>query len=120
MSLLYPKLKYSMFVGYWQSWHVENSWLVEEKIKEGKNVLICVLDCEVNEKTPLTSDEVERNIKNHLWKHLGSGKLVVIKIPDIESINFGSNIEYDIIYHDKTDKSKMAEQIRKQLKEESL
>jgi hypothetical protein len=38
MSPLYPKLKYSMFVGYWQSWHAENSWLVEEKIKEGKNV----------------------------------------------------------------------------------
>jgi hypothetical protein len=93
---------------------------VEERIKEGKNVLICVLDCEVSEKTPLTSDEVERNIKNHLWKHLGSGKIVVIKIPDIESINFGSNIEYDIIYHDKTDKIKMGEQIRKQLKKENL
>lgn len=120
MSLLYPKLKYSMFVGHWQSWNAENSWLVDEKIKEGKNVLICVLDCEVNEMTPLTSDEVERNIKKHLWKYLGDGRVVVIKIPDIESINFSSNTEYDIIYHDKADKEKMIEQIRNQLKEGSL
>lgn len=103
MSPLHPKLKYSMFVGYWQSWSAENSWLVEEKLKEGKNVLICVLDCEVNEKTPLTFDEVERNIKNHLWKHLDDARVLIIKIPDIESINFDSNTEYDIIYYNKTD-----------------
>lgn len=104
MSPLHPKLKYSMIVGYWQSWNAENSWLVEEKIKEGKNVLICVLDCEVSETKPLTFDEVERNIKNNLWKYLDNGKVVIIKIPDIESINFVSNIEYDIIYYNKADK----------------
>lgn len=119
MSPLYPKVKYSMFVGYWQSWNAENSWVVEEIIKDGKNVLICVLDNEVNEKTPLTADEVESNIKKHLWKHVGNGKVKVIQIPDIESINFGSNVEYDIIYHNKYDKEKVAEQIRKEIKEEN-
>lgn len=119
MSPLYPKVKYSMFVGYWQSWHAENSWIVEEKIKEGKNVLICVLDNEINHITPLSPDEVEANIKKHLWKYVGDGRVKIIQIPDIESINFGSNIEYDIIYHDKVAKEKMAEQIRKEIKEEN-
>ena len=121
MSPLYPKVKYSMFIGSWQSWHAENTWMVENKIKEGKNVLICVLDTEQNEKTPLTADEVESNIKKHLWKYIGEGIVKVIQIPDIESINFGHHIDYDIIYNqDKMDKEKMASQIRKEIKEENL
>ena len=120
MSPLYPKVKYSMFIGSWQSWHAENKWMVENRIKEGKHVLICVLDTDQNEKTPLSANEVESNIKKHLWKYIGDGKVKVIQIPDIESINFGSHTEYDIIFHkEKMDKEKMARQIRSELEEES-
>ena len=100
MSQFYPKEKYSMFVGYWQSWDAKNSLLVEKKLKEGKKVLICVMDNDVNEKTPLTSDEVEINIKKQLWKYIGDGRVKTIKIPDIESINFGSILDYEVIFHE--------------------
>jgi hypothetical protein len=100
MSQFYPKEKYSMFVGYWQSWDAKNSLLVEKKLKEGKKVLICVMDNDVNEKTPLTPDEVEVNIKKHLWKYVGDGRVKTIKIPDIESINFGSILDYEVIFHE--------------------
>lgn len=120
MSPLYPKVKYSMFIGSWQSWHAENTWMVENRIKDGKHVLICVLDTDQNEKTPLSANEIESNIKKHLWKYIGDGKVKVIQIPDIESINFGSHTEYDIIFHkEKMDKEKMARQIRSELEEES-
>ena len=120
MSPFYPKIKHSMFVGYWQSWHAENSWMVEERLKEGKSVLICIMDSDVNEKTPLTSDEVESNIKKHLWKYIGEGRVTIIKIPDVESVNFGSILDYEIIYHNKMDKEQMGQEIRKQIKEEGV
>lgn len=119
MSPLYPKVKYSMLVGSWQSWHAENTWVVEKIIKQGKHVLICVLDKEQNSKTPMSADEVEANIKKHLWKYIGDGLVKIIQIPDLESINFTSIIDYDIIYHkNEMDKESMANQIRKEIRDE--
>lgn len=100
-----PKLKntgekqYSMFIGRWQPWHQGHRWLIDQRINEGKNVLICIRDIKPNEKNPFTAQEVETNIKRELWQLVGEEKVKVIIIPDIESVNFGRGVGYDIIEH---------------------
>jgi hypothetical protein len=85
-----PKLKntgakqYSMFIG---------------RLNEGKNVLICIRDIEPDEKNPFSATEVEMNIKKELWQLVGNERVKVIVIPDIESVNFGRGVGYDIIEH---------------------
>ena len=121
-----PKLKngagkqYSMFIGRWQPWHAGHRWLIDQRLEEGKNVLICIRDIAPDEKNPFSAEEVERNILNELWKLVGEERVKVLIIPDIESVNFGRGVGYDIIEHlppqDVSDIS--ATKIREQLKQE--
>ncbi len=121
-----PKLKnnpgkqYSMFIGRWQPWHDGHRWLVDQRLNEGKNVLICIRDIEPDERNPFKAEEVESNIKKELWQLVGQERVKVMIIPDIESVNFGRGVGYDIIEHippqEVSDIS--ATKIREQLKEE--
>jgi cytidyltransferase-like protein len=100
-----PKLKntggkqYSMLVGRYQPFHEGHRWLMNQCLDEGKNVLICVRDIEPDKKNPFTSDQVYQNISNELEDLISDGRVKVIVIPDIESINFGRGVGYDIIEH---------------------
>ena len=100
-----PKLKntggkqYSMIVGRYQPFHDGHKWLMNQCLDEGKNVLICVRDIEPDEKNPFTSDQVYKNISYELEDLISDGRVKVIVIPDIESINFGRGVGYDIIEH---------------------
>lgn len=100
-----PKLKnaggkqYSMFIGRWQPWHDGHKWLIDQRLNEGKNVLICIRDIEPDDKNPYTSQEVENRITGTLLDLIQEGRVKVMIIPDIESINFGRGVGYDIIEH---------------------
>lgn len=100
-----PKLKntsgkqYSMFIGRWQPWHDGHRWLIDQRLNEGKNVLICIRDIEPDDKNPYTSQEVENRIIGALIDLIQEGRVKVMIIPDIESINFGRGVGYDIIEH---------------------
>jgi cytidyltransferase-like protein len=121
-----PKLKntgakqYSMFVGRFQPFHAGHRWVLDEILKEGKNVLICVRDIQPDEKNPFTAQEVEANIKKELWQLVGDETVKVIVIPDIESVNFGRGVGYDIIEHIPPQEVSeiSATKIREQLKQE--
>jgi phosphopantetheine adenylyltransferase len=121
-----PKLKnsegkqYSMFIGRWQPWHDGHRWLIDQRLNQGKNVLICIRDIAPDEKNPFTAQEVERNIKNELWTLLSDERVKVMIIPDIESVNFGRGVGYDIIEHiQPTEVSEIsATKIREQMKQE--
>lgn len=100
-----PKLKntggkqYSMFIGRWQPWHDGHKWLIDQRLNEDKNVLICIRDIEPDDKNPYTSQEVENRITGLLLNLIQEGRVKVMIIPDIESINFGRGVGYDIIEH---------------------
>lgn len=100
-----PKLKntggkqYSMVVGRFQPFHDGHKWLMNQCLDEGKNVLICIRDIEPDDKNPYTSEEVYTNVSQELSELIGEGKVKVIIIPDIESVNFGRGVGYDIIEH---------------------
>ena len=36
--------EYSMFIGRWQPWHQGHRWLIDQRLNDGKNVLICIRD----------------------------------------------------------------------------
>lgn len=98
-----PKLKngkgnpYAMFIGRFQPFHDGHKWVVNQLIDQGKNVLICVRDVEPDENNPYTSLQVQENIKRVLWTLVGDQRIKVMIIPDIESVNFGRGVGYDIV-----------------------
>ena len=121
-----PKLKntggkqHSMIVGRFQPFHDGHKWLVNQCLEDGKNVLILIRDIVPDEKNPFEASEVKNNIMKELWELIGEERVKVIVIPDIESINFGRGVGYDIIEHiPPTEVSEIsATKIREQLKQE--
>ncbi|NDE60282.1 MAG: hypothetical protein EB010_12865, partial [Acidimicrobiia bacterium] len=91
--------KYAMFIGRWQPWHDGHRWLIDQALNEGKNVLLCIRDVPVDEKNPWTAQEILMNLSNELKDLLEAGRLHIMKIPDIESINIGRGVGYDVIEH---------------------
>lgn len=110
-------MKYSMFIGRWQPWHNGHRWLIDQRLQEGKNVLICVREVSKDDKNPYDPAEVKFNVENELQDLIDSKKVKVIIIPDIESVNYGRGVGYDIIEHvPPSDISKIsATKIRKKL-----
>ena len=92
-------MKYSMFIGRWQPWHQGHRWLIDQRLNEGKNVLICIRDVEPNEKQPWTPHEVLMNLSNELKELIQEGRIKIIIIRDIESVNYGRGVGYDVIEH---------------------
>ena len=86
-----------MFVGRWQPLHPGHQALFKQAMDEGKNVLICIRDIKPDEKNPFTADEVKINIEEFYSGLINNGKVKVIVIPDICSIEFGRGVGYDII-----------------------
>ena len=92
-------MKYSMFIGRWQPWHNGHRWLIDQRLSEGKNVLICVREVGEDENNPYNPTKVKNNIESELNSLVESGRVKVIIIPDIESVNYGRGVGYDIIEH---------------------
>ena len=91
--------QYAMFVGRWQPLHSSHQALFQKALDEGKNLLICIRDGEVNEKNPFTAEEVKRNIEDIYALLVNSEIMKVMIIPDICSVEFGRGVGYDIIEH---------------------
>lgn len=89
--------QYSMFVGRWQPLHKGHQWLFQQALDEGKNVLICIRDVQPDDKNPYSAAEVKNMIEEHYGDLITTETVKVIIIPDIESINYGRGVGYDII-----------------------
>ena len=99
-SSLEPKQnQYAMFVGRWQPLHLGHKHLFQQALDEGKNLLICIREGEVNEKNPFTTDQVKEMIELEYALLVSCGIVKVMIIPDICSIEFGRGVGYDIIEH---------------------
>jgi FAD synthase len=119
-SSLEPKpSQYAMFVGRWQPLHLAHKALFQKAMQDGKKVLICIRDGEVNDKNPFTAEQVKENIETEYASFFTEGDIKVIIIPDICSIEFGRGVGYDIIEHVPPTKvaeisaTKIREQLRK-------
>lgn len=91
--------KYSVFFGRWQPFHKGHYWLINERLKLGKNVWIAIRDVTPDEKNPWTAHEVLMNLETELKDLLETGRVHISIVPDIESINYGRGVGYDVIEH---------------------
>jgi len=73
--------------------------LIDQRLKEGKKVWIAIRDVEPNENQPWTPQEVLDNLSKELIDLLNEGKIKITIVPDIESINYGRGVGYEIIEH---------------------
>ena len=92
-------MKYSMFIGRWQPWHKGHRWLIDQRLNDNKNVLICVREVQKDDKNPYDPNQVKKNVEKELADLVKSGKVKVIIIPDIESVNYGRGVGYNIVEH---------------------
>tara|TARA_Y200000002_G_scaffold352827_1_gene331827 strand:+ start:3857 stop:4189 length:333 start_codon:yes stop_codon:yes gene_type:complete len=88
-----------MFIGRWQPWHDGHRWLIDQRLAEDKNVLICIREVDKDNSNPYDPSEVKKNIEIKLNDLILSKRVKVIIIPDIESVNYGRGVGYDIIEH---------------------
>lgn len=91
--------KYSVFFGRWQPWHNGHRWLIDQRLNEGKNVWIAIRDVKPDEKNPFTAHEVLVNLTEELSDLMREGRVYASIVPDIESINYGRGVGYDVIEH---------------------
>ena len=112
-------MKYSLFIGRWQPWHDGHQWLIDQRLNEGKNVCIAIRDVEPDENQPWTAQQIKDNLKIRFFNEITEGKIKVVTIPDIESVNYGRGVGYDIIEHNpptyikEISATKIREQMRK-------
>jgi nicotinamide mononucleotide adenylyltransferase len=92
--------KYALYIGRWQTWHDGHRWLIDQQLNKGKNVWIAIRDVQVDENNPKTAQQVFNELKVELNDLLQTGKLLISIIPDIESVNYGRGVGYDVIYHE--------------------
>ena len=92
-------MKYSMFIGRWQPWHKGHRWLIDQRLNQNKNVLICVREVSKDNSNPYDPIKVKENIEIELADLISNGRVKVIIIPDIESVNYGRGVGYEIIEH---------------------
>jgi cytidyltransferase-like protein len=89
-----PDKKYAIFIGRYQPYHYGHIELIQQKLNEGIPALIMVRDIEPDEKNPFTTEQTVSMIKKY---HQSKGDDVkVIIIPDIESVNYGRGVGYEI------------------------
>ena len=86
--------KYAIFVGRFQPYHQGHISLIMQKINEGIPALIMVRDIAPDAKNPFTTEQTVEMIEKY---HAAKGHDVqVIIIPDMESVNFGRGVGYQI------------------------
>ena len=92
-------MKYSLFIGRWQPWHDGHRWLIDQQLEKNKNVCIAIRDMIKDKNNPFSADEIKRNLEDKLSDLIEENRLKIIIIPDIESVNYGRGVGYDIIEH---------------------
>jgi nicotinamide mononucleotide adenylyltransferase len=96
-SLQRREEQFSLFIGRWQPLHEGHKKLFQQVLDEGNNVCIAIRDIKPDEKNPFSANEVYSNICKYYESHILEGKVRVIIIPDICSVEFGRGVGYDII-----------------------
>ena len=89
-------MKYSLFIGKWQPFHDGHKWLIEERLKLGKNILIGIREIENSMYSPT---DIKMKVFRLFTDDVNIGTIDFIELPDIESINYGRDVGYDVIEH---------------------
>ena len=91
--------KYAMYIGRWQNWHKGHEWLIEQQLNKGNNCWIAIRDVQIDETNLKSAQEVLKELQNEPFFTNNWDKIMISIVPDIESINYGTSVGYDVIYH---------------------
>lgn len=91
--------QWSLFIGRWQPLHDGHKQMFRQVIDAGGKVCIAIREVEIDEKNPFSVSEIILNISKEMQSEIESGKLKIISIPDICSVDFGRGVGYDIVEH---------------------
>ena len=89
-----------MYIGRWQNWHKGHEWLINQQLNKGKNVWVAIRDVLQDENNPKTAHQVFLELIKEPFFIENSDKILISIIPDIESVNYGRGVGYDVIYHE--------------------
>ena len=92
--------KYALFIGRWQTWHKGHEWLINQQLEKGKNVWVAIRDVRLDENNLKSAQEVLKELQNEPFFTQNWNKILLSIIPDIESVNYGRGVGYDVIYHE--------------------
>ena len=73
-------MKYSMFIGRWQPWHKGHRWLIDQRLNEGKNVLICVREVNKDDKNPYNPLDVKENVEKKLKEKVRRSNNLAVEV----------------------------------------
>ena len=86
--------KYAIFVGRYQPYHFGHIELIKQKLDQGIPTLIMVRNIKPDERNPFTTEQTVSMIKKYHKTHGDDVKVMII--PDIESVNYGRGVGYEI------------------------
>lgn len=99
-----PSKQYSLFIGRWQNFHEGHEWLFNQRLNLGKNIWIAIRDVAPDEKNPKTAEEVLEYLQSHSYFTENKDRVLISIIPDIESVNYGRGVGYEVIEHTPNEK----------------
>lgn len=82
----------ALFIGRWQPFHNGHKWLIDQKLQQNVPILIAIRDVEPDDQNPLTTAQVI-DILSEMYH---GNDVEIITIPNIESVNFGRGVGYEI------------------------
>lgn len=82
----------AFFIGRWQPFHNGHKWLVDQKLSHGIPVLIAVRDMQPDAQNPLSAIQTAEMLR----KYYAGKDVEVMIVPDIESVNFGRRVGYEV------------------------
>ena len=92
--------KYAMYIGRWQNWHKGHEWLINQQLEKGKDVWVAIRNVPTDENNPKSAQQVMVELADTQFFKDNSNKIQISIIPDIESVNYGRGVGYDVIYHE--------------------
>ena len=89
-----------MYIGRWQNWHKGHEWLINQQLNKGKNVWVAIRDVPQDENNPKSAHRVMLDLMEEPFFQNNFDRILLSIIPDIESVNYGRGVGYDVIYHE--------------------
>lgn len=86
--------KRAIFIGRYQPYHNGHISLIKQKLDAGIPVLIMIRDIEPDDKNPFTTEQTFKMIKKYHDFHFDDVQVMII--PDIESVNYGRGVGYEV------------------------
>jgi len=91
--------KYALYIGRWQNWHKGHEWLIRQQLDNGKNVWVAIRDVSEDENNPKSAFKVMMDLMEEPFFQENIDRILISIIPDIESVNYGRGVGYEVIYH---------------------